>query len=257
LEVFVNPRIAREKSYDNNLIVLPEYLNVLSDNAHPVIDVTFDGRYLQNNEFVSANPSILIRLWDENPFMKKRDTLGVSIFLSYPCDDGDCDYERIYFSREDISWKPADASSDFQIHFSPADLISGSYRLRVHAADASGNASDGHPFEIGFRVAHEASVLANPPYPNPFYLETNFDIVVTGAQSPGYFYTIQIADLNGKRVAEFADPANGLHVGKNTLRWNGLDENGNSLPNGIYIYRLTIGGGISPQEYNGKIVLLR
>lgn len=257
VEVFVNPRIAREKSYDNNVIVLSDHLNVRADNGRPVIDVTFDGRYLENDEFVSANPSIVIRLWDENPFMKKRDTLGVSIFLSYPCDDGACEYERIYFSREDISWTPANESSDFQVHFSPADLVSGSYRLRVEAADASGNLSGGDPYEIGFRIEHEPYVLANPPYPNPFYLVTNFDIVITGAESTGYPYAIQITDLNGKRVAEFADSAKGLHIGKNTLTWNGFDEHGNSLPNGIYFYRLKIAGGISPQENSGKIVLIR
>lgn len=257
VEVFVNPRIAREKSYDNNVISLREHLNVLADKAQPVIDVTFDGRYLENDEFVSASPSIIIRLWDENPFIWKQDTLGVTIFLGYPCDDGHCEYAPIYFTGDDISWTPADASSDFKIHYSPRDLAPGRYQLRVEVADASGNKPGEAPYEIAFRVSQESSVSADPPYPNPFSLATYFDIVVTGPQATGDFYTLQISDVNGKLVATIAEPTEGLHIGKNTLTWNGMDEYGISLPNGLYLYRLKISGNAQGEEYHGKVVLRR
>ncbi|MEX2232678.1 MAG: C25 family cysteine peptidase [Cyclobacteriaceae bacterium] len=257
VEVFVNPRIQKEKSYDNNVIVLSDHLKVIADDAHPVMDVTFDGRYLEDNEFVSANPVILIRLWDENPFIKKADTLGIRILLASPCGSEDCEFQQIHFTSDDISWAPATETSDFTIDFTPNDLVSGTYRLRVEGSDASGNTSGEAPYEITFRVEHESSVLAAPPYPNPFFLETNFDVMITGELAIPWFYEFQLTTLSGTLVTEFSDHTTGLHVGKNRLKWDGFGKEGKSLPNGIYLYRLLIRGGDQQHEYRGKVVLLR
>jgi len=257
VEVFVNPRVAKEKSYDNNVMVLSEHLKVVADNAHPVMDVTFDGRYLVNNEFVSANPSIVIRLWDENPFIRKKDTLGIRIFLAFPCGSENCEFQPIHFSRDDINWQPATDTSDFKAHFSPRQLVNGSYVLHIEASDAMGNISGETPYEIGFRVEHEPSVSTESPYPNPFYLETNFDIMVTGGLNVPYFYKLQLTSLNGMRVTEFSDNTVGLHVGRNRITWDGFDKDGKSFPNGIYLYRLLINGNNQEREYHGKVVLIR
>src|SRR5690606_35653276 len=85
VEVFINPQIAPEVTYANNRVVLDKRVNVLADVLGPVLDVTFDGRYILNNDFVSVNPVIKVRVWDENPFIRKTDTLGIRIFLAYPC----------------------------------------------------------------------------------------------------------------------------------------------------------------------------
>jgi hypothetical protein len=257
VEVFVNPRIAQEKFFDNNVIVLADHLNVLADQQNPVIDVTFDGRHIGNNEFISANPSILITLWDENPFMLKIDTLHLHIFMAFPCEEEECDFQRINFSREDISWEPASETSDFIINFSPHELPEGSYVFRVEAKDVNENPSGEKPYEINFQVKHESSFLVRSPYPNPFYFETNFDIIITGEEASHYFYKFQITSLNGTLIQEFSDSTRGLHVGKNTLTWNGLDKHDNNLPNGIYVYRLILNAVNQEHIFYGKIVLVR
>jgi hypothetical protein len=257
VELFVNPRIQKEISYDNNVIVLSEHLKVIADDAHPVMDVTFDGRYLEDNEFVSSNPVILIRLWDENPFLIKTDTLGIRIFLASQCGSEDCEYQQIHFSGSDLTWTPATETSHFTAQFTPNDLPDGTYRLRIEGTDASGNTSGDAPYEVTFRVEHEPSVLAVPPYPNPFYLETNFDIVVTGAAVIPYYYKFQLTTLNGMLVTEFSDNAVGLHIGKNRIKWSGSAMDGKSLPNGIYLYRLVISSGDQQWASRGKVVLLR
>ena len=257
VEVFVNPRIVQERFFDNNVIALADHLNVLTDKQSPVIDVTFDGRYLSNNEFVSANPSILIRLWDENPFLRKKDTLDINVFLAFPCESEICNFQRINFTREDVIWQPANETSDFIIIFSPRDLMEGTYILRVEAKDANENASGEAPYEISFQVEYEPSVLASLPYPNPFYFETNFDIIVTGEEAAHYFYKFQLTTINGTLVREFSDNTVGFHVGKNTIKWNGHDNNDKGLGNGIYLYRLIVNAGNQEQKFYGKIVLLR
>lgn len=257
LEVFVNPRIVQEEFFDNNVIVLADHLNVLADAYGPVVDVTFDGRYISHNEFVPANPSIVIRLWDENHVMFKKDTLGIQVFLAFPCESDECNFQRINFSSGEVTWEPATENSDFTVHFSPRDLPEGSYTLRVEAQDANGNTSGEVPYEMSFRVEYEPSVFVAPPYPNPFYLETNFDIVVTGDAAADYFYKLRLTTVDGTLVREFSNDTAGVHVGRNTIKWNGFDKDDTSLPNGIYLYQLVVKEGSREQKRYGKIVLLR
>ncbi|MDQ2657581.1 MAG: C25 family cysteine peptidase, partial [Bacteroidota bacterium] len=173
IEVFVNPRISPEKVYDNNLVVLNQHLHVLTDQTRPVIDVTFDGRRLQQDDYVSSSPRIQIRLWDENPFLLKKDTADVRIFLAFPCDEEDCAFTRVYLERPDIAWSAATDTSDFTVRFAPRDLADGAYILRVEAADARGNPGGDDPYEIRFHVASGESVVVSAAYPNPFVFETN------------------------------------------------------------------------------------
>jgi hypothetical protein len=257
LEVFVNPRVAKEQSYDNNVVVLTKHLSVIVDSAPPVIEVTFDGRYLGDNEFVSANPEIRIRLWDEGPFIRKTDTLGIQILLSYPCGTENCAFRRINFSNQDVAWQPASATTDFTVQFTPRDLQNGTYRLRVEATDGSGNSSGDTPYEIVFRVEHESTVSVAAAHPNPFYLHTHFDIMVSGETDVPYHYDVQFMALDGMLVADFSDTTEGLHVGKNTISWDGFGVDGKSLPNGIYLYRLVITQPDGRREYRGKVVLRR
>lgn len=257
VEVFVNPRLQKERSYDNNVMVLKEHLNVLTDEMNPVVEITFDGRHLEDNEFVSPEPEIRIRLWDENPFMLKKDTLGVNIFLAFPCESDECAFRRINLSRSDVMWQPASETSDFFIVFSPDNLPDGTYRLRVEAGDASANPGGSEPYEIRFRVQHTPSVTVTPPYPNPFYLQTSFDLMVTGEETSSYFYRLEVTALNGTLVAEYSEHETGFHVGNNSIKWNGTDAAGRSLPDGIYLYRLYIKSDVEERTYHGKMVLLR
>lgn len=257
VEVFVNPRKAQEKFFDNNVIVLNNHLKVLTDKKNPVIDVTFDGRYIENNEFVSENPSILIRMWDENQYLRKKDTLHLNVFLSFPCGSEKCNFQRINFSGKDLIWAPATETTDFLIHFSPRDLLEGTYVLRVDAKDAKENSSGETPFEINFQVVHDPSVVVAMPFPNPFYFETNFEVIVAGDGAAPYFYKFELTTINGTVVREFSDNTLGFHVGKNTIKWNGNDNHDKSLPNGIYLYRMLVNNGNKEQKWYGKIVLLR
>ncbi len=257
VEVFVNPRVETEKSYDNNVILLPAYIDVLSDQFHPVLEVTIDGRFPENLEYVSPDPRFRIRIWDENPFLLKEDTVGVAVFLSFPCAEGPCSFQRINFSRPDVHWQAATAGSPFEVNFLPRDLADGTYVLRVEGEDANANRSGLTPYEISFRVAHQETVAADVPYPNPFYLETNVDVVVTGESDVPYFYTFQLSNLTGMLVRELSDHTLGLHTGKNRITWDGLDKEGKSLSNGVYLYRLLITGGKTRHEYMGRVVLIR
>jgi hypothetical protein len=257
LEIFVNPRVSPEQRYDNNTISLRNFINVATDANPPVIDVLFDGRHIGNEEFVSANPSIEITIWDENPYLLKTDTLGVKIFHAHPCDEDDCNFKAVYFSRNDVQWEPATASSEFKIHFSPEDLSDGVHKFRVEAADANGNSSAATPYEIIFQVKNSESVFIASPYPNPFSYQSTFEFVLTGENTPEGL-TLEILSTKGEVVQKFDETSiENLRSGTNQILWNGVDGNQRSLPSGIYLFRFTI--TVANRDYikTGKLVLIR
>ncbi len=257
VNVFVNPQIQPELYYDNNVIELRDHLDVQIDNFNPVMEVTIDGRRVLNNDFVSSNPFILVKVWDENRYTFKKDIDGMQIFLTYPCDTENCPVTSIDLTSTLVHWYPATDTSDFKIEFKPTNLPDGKYTLRVQSADAVGNGNDVEPYRIDFIVMNETSITISEPHPNPFSANTYLSIIVSGNKLPSD-YVFQIIDLNGKLVQKFEQaelPT--LYIGTNTLTWNGADEKGNVMADGMYLFKLSLTIDGQQVEKRGKIVLAR
>ena len=83
--------------------------------------------------------------------------------------------------------------------------------------------------------------------PNPFNQYTNISFMLTQSA----MVDVEIYDVKGALVKSFGTQ----HVTANDevlLKWYGNDENGKSLPNGIYLYSVKVDG----QEYSTKRVIL-
>jgi hypothetical protein len=256
VNVFVNPHILPEQYYDNNVLELPEYLNVQGDVYDPAIDVTVDGRYLLNGDFVSPNPLIVVEMWDENTIVLKTDTTGVNIYLKYPCVDDDCDFQRMKFSHDDVKWFPATNTTKFRVELSPQNLPEGDYTLRIEAKDVRGNATGEDPYEVNFVVRYDQSITTIKPYPNPSHDKFFFGFTLSGSEAPDNL-TLQIVTVDGKVLQELQQDKAFFHIGTNIFRWDGTDLQGNAQPDGIYIYRSILNMGGKEIRTNGKLVLIR
>jgi flagellar hook assembly protein FlgD len=77
-------------------------------------------------------------------------------------------------------------------------------------------------------------------YPNPFSTSTRFVFTLTGSVLPEKM-TIQILSVSGKVVREITESDLGpIRIGRNitTYAWDGTDEYGDRLGNGVYFYRV-------------------
>ncbi len=241
INVFVNPNELPEVTINNNIIDINDFLQVNPDETNPILDVTFDGVYILDGDIVSPSPRILVKLKDENLFLFKQDTSGVEISLKQPCETG-CNFERVNFSSSDILIAPADENTDFQIEYNPRGLVDGIYGLRVQGSDFSGNTSGIEPYEISFEVINESTITHFYPYPNPFSTSTRFVFTLTGSQIPDQI-KIQIMTVSGKIVREITqDELGPIHIGNNLtdFAWEGRDEFGAQLANGVYLYRVVL-----------------
>lgn len=238
--VFANPRVVPEQYLENNVFDAKDYLQVEKDEINPLIDVVFDGVYIMDGDIVAPSPLISIRLKDENQYIFKQDTTNVNVFLKYPCET--CEFRRISFSSPQVQWFPADKENDFRVEYQPQALEDGKYTLRVESTDASGNKSGTKPYTINFDVVNESSITNFYPYPNPFSSSTRFIFTLTGSEIPDEI-KIQIMTVSGKIVREITQNELGpVRIGNNIsdFAWNGKDEYGDQLANGVYLYKVIV-----------------
>lgn len=256
ISVFVNPKILPEMYYDNNTSVLYSYLQVIEDLSGPLLDVTVDGRRLVNGDHVSPTPVILTRIVDGNPYLFKTDTTGINLYLQYPCALAACPYIRINFTRPDVTWKPATATSEFQVAFSPK-LPLGEYRLKVEGQDAKGNLSGPSAYEVKFVVSDKSGVSLQSVYPNPASDNFYFRIFVGGASVPSDFQ-MQVYSSTGQIVRTFGNEMlSSFHIGTNDLVMTATDASGNPLPNGIYMFRMVSLQDGKSYTSSGRLLVVR
>ena len=92
---------------------------------------------------------------------------------------------------------------------------------------------------VRFRVISENTISNVLNYPNPFSTSTQFVYTLTG--EPPAEFKIQVATVSGRIVREITQAEIGeLKVGthRTEYRWNGTDEYGDRLANGVYLYRI-------------------
>ncbi len=229
-----------EQYHPNNLGYLS--LHVTSDLKNPLLDVTFDGIHILDKDIVSAKPFIKIQMRDENTFMPLNDTALMRVQLVYP--DQTTPVE-ITFDGTICKFIPADHTAgnknEALIEFKPVLKDDGLYKLIVAGKDKMGNIAGNAPqYEINFMVENKPSITHVLNYPNPFSTATQFVFTLTGSEVPSQF-KVQILSVTGKVVREITkDELGPLHIGRNMTeyRWDGRDQFGQLLGNGVYLYRV-------------------
>ncbi|MFM2048417.1 MAG: hypothetical protein RI955_965 [Bacteroidota bacterium] len=238
----INPFDSKNKSeqyHFNNLGKLNFYVS--SDKVNPLLDVTFDGSHILNGDIVSPKPHILIKLKDENKTLALNSSSLFEVTMKSP---GSNNYVPQSPSNSNLRFTPATnaaTNNEATIDLNPQLFTDGTYYLRVKGHDRSNNQSGAIDYNISFTVINKSMISNVLNYPNPFTTKTHFVFTLTGSQIPTYF-KIQIFTITGKVVKEInmAELGEGMHIGNNitSYAWDGTDEYGKSLANGLYLYRV-------------------
>ncbi len=254
LYIEVNPDNDQPEQYHFNNFLYKNFY-VIADTLNPLLDVTFDNVHILNGDIVSAKPDILITLQDEAKWKLLDDTALVSVQLKYP--DGS---SRAYRYDSDTlrflpPQSPGMAGNTAVINFKPYLPQDGDYELTVRGRDRSENQAGNLEYKVRFEVINKAMISNMLNYPNPFTTSTAFVFTITGAEVPQNF-KIEILTVTGKIVREITKEELGpLRIGRNIteFKWNGTDQYGQKLANGVYIYRVVTNlNGKSLERYRSK-----
>lgn len=229
-----------EQYHPNNLGYLPVYMH--ADKYNPLLDVTFDGVHILDRDIVSAKPFIKVLMRDENRFLPLSDTSMLKVQLMYPDQTTPV---NIPIDGTICKFFPADSvnskKNEARIEYRPDLPQDGVYRLIVSGRDKVGNtAGNSLNYDVDFTVENKPSITNVLNYPNPFSTATRFVFTMTGSEIPSQF-KIQILTVTGKIVREIKKSELGnLHIGRNITdySWDGKDEYGQMLGNGVYLYRV-------------------
>jgi len=228
----------------NNLYTLPFF--VRKDTIRPVMDVTFDGIQIFDGDFVSAHPEILIQLIDNSP-LPINDTANVRLVL---------DDKPVYYALNPaIQFSQVSGNVRARVTYKPA-LSDGEHTLQVMAKDASGNYVDTTAYQILFKVSNESKLLNVFNYPNPFSQYTYFTFTLTGSKLPDEM-TIKIYTVAGRLIKDIAIPVSQLRLGFNRIYWDGRDQDGDVLANGVYLYKMIIKNGDKTETAIQKLAVMK
>jgi hypothetical protein len=231
-----------EQFHFNNILQIPFYVN--RDKINPILDVTFDGVHILNRDIVSPKSEILISLKDENPFLIMDNISDTSKFGIYLIDPAGIQ-TRIPFinsqGQQVLQVIPANSQNKrFKIIYNSNFAVDGIYTLMVQGTDKSNNLSGKLEYRIQFEVINESTITNMMNYPNPFSTSTRFVFTLTGSEVPDDII-IQIMTITGKVVREITEQELGqIRIGRNVTEyaWDGKDEFGDQLANGVYLYRV-------------------
>lgn len=250
--VEVNPDNDQPEQYHFNNFFYKDFY-VRGDTMNPLLDVTFDNVHILNHDIVSAKPTIVIKLRDESKWYLIDDPSTLKIQVRDVATGEIRDY---YFGTDTLQFQPAQqAPNNHNVAtaiFRPYFEKDGTYELIVRGKDMSDNTAGRMEYRVFFEVINKAMISNMLNYPNPFTTSTAFVFTLTGSEVPQNI-RIQILTITGKVVREITKEELGpLHIGRNIteFKWDGTDQYGQKLANGVYLYRvITNLNGKSLEKY--------
>ena len=201
------------------------------DSVNPKFTITYDGKEILDNDVISSKPKIVITLNDEGPLPLQKGSISV-------VHSSDVDRPTLLDTLgEDIQMNVTGyPSNKLEMVWTPK-LKDGRHFLEIIGKDASGNLFDTVSYKKVFYVYNKADVRNIYNYPNPFKNDTYFTFDLYGATLPEELY-LKIYTVAGRLIKTINIPQSQIQIGFNKIYWNGRDEDGDELANGLYFYKL-------------------
>ena len=205
----------------------------LTDAQEPEILVKFADQLFQDQDFVGANPRISIVVAD--PAGIDLQKLVIMLDEQAP-------------SSADFSLARTDPQGSKVIAALTPSLSTGTHRLQVTAFDRNGNRAN---TELAFRVAENFELVALANHPNPFQNET---IIAYTLPVEAQEVALKIYTVAGQLIRDWQFFN---EVGYIEHTWDGRDQYGEPVPNGVYYLRFQARQGDQVIERTEKVARLR
>lgn len=204
---------------------------IKGDSLPPSLDVTFDGKKIMDGDLVQAKPEIKFKFIDETSIeYTLADTANIKIML----DNQLIKYYQDGIANPQIHFTPLNEGSlKALVTFYPA-LNEGEHNFKFIGADKNNNPADTLSLRTNVSFAFIVKDLYN--FPNPMRGETCFTFNLFAEKNPQNC-RVKIYTVAGRLIKEIFSPAN---VGYNQIYWDGRDNDGESIANGIYLYKLIL-----------------
>jgi hypothetical protein len=202
------------------------------DNQGPAIELYMNDYSFVNGGVTNKNPLFIAKLSDQSGINTTGSGIGREIIATI--NKGTPEENSI--TLNEFYQADVDSYQGGEIRYRFSNLRDGEHHITLKAWDVHNNSSE---VNLSFLVENDQDlVLRNVlNYPNPFTTNTHFYF---DHNKPSRHLTVQlqVMTLGGRVVkSEFAEfPVSDSHV--KAFEWNGLDDFGDKLARGVYIYRI-------------------
>jgi len=213
------------------------------DTQPPTVSVSIGDQQYLPEMYVNLSPVFRFLTEDETGVTRCRDRLRLYVDgRRVPSDDPD-----LFIHSNDSRV----VQVEYRANFTP-----GSHRLRFSAADIHGNRTE--DLIHGVISRQDAELLDYGNFPNPFQYETFFHYELTARASA---FTLDIFTVDGRRIVRFdpltcGDP-DPMAAGFHRFPWDGRDDDGAFIANGVYFYRMKVQIGDKTHTSIGKLAKAR
>lgn len=203
-----------------------------ADNLPPIVNVFMNSADWSFGGLTSDQPILYAELYDDSGFNISGNSIGHD-----PIGVLNEDTKKTY-SLNDF-FEPV--KDDFRrgiIRYPLEKLEPGRYSIRVRAWDIHNNPGEGYTeFVVGNLDDGALAHVLN--YPNPFSTWTNFQFEHNLA-GQSLRVDIQVFDMVGRAVKTISEELSGQSNRISSMGWDGKNDWGGDLPNGLYLYKIRI-----------------
>lgn len=202
------------------------------DITGPDISLYMNDTTFINGGMTNGSPILMARVFDENGINTSGGSIGHNITAVI-----DDDYSNIHVLNEYFE-ADLDNFRKGTVFYPLQDIESGEHTARIKVWDTYNNSSEA---EITFIVKESGELIITnlQNYPNPF---SAFTDIYFNHNMPGVDMDVEIYiyNLSGSLVRILEQEMNTGGYTSAPISWDGFDNQGGSLSQGIYIYRLRV-----------------
>lgn len=250
ISYYANSDVTDASGMDNSITVGGYSEHAGEDNTSPIVLPFIDDDKFRNGGITGPNPSLFVKLYDDNGFNISGSSVGHDMVGIL-----DDDMQNPLLLNQYYASEPDDYRKGYIRDFRLSNLPDGMHTIKVKAWDVYNNSGEGTVvFEVRNKNKGFISNLYN--YPNPMTSITHF-VFQHNQENEAMEVTLSIYTAAGRLVKVIQD--NITTTGNRTeITWDGLGDNGTPLGKGVYFYRLDAktAKGVSAKAYQ-KLVLLR
>jgi hypothetical protein len=249
ISLYANSDTADASGYSNEIIIGGASDTFPSDNQGPIVEVFLNDDKFAFGGITDETPKLFSKLFDENGINTSGNGVGHDITAII-----DNDTKKIY-NLNDFYETNVDDISRGVVNYPFSKLSKGRHTLQVKAWDVLNNSGIGY---TEFIVEEKANLALTHVlnYPNPFTTNTRF---MFEHNKPGTSLDlkIEIFTVTGKVIKTITKNINTLGYRVDDITWDGLDEYGDKIGRGVYIYRISLKdeSGKKVSQYQKLVIL--
>ena len=230
---------------NRNFIVGGINPNAEVDSVGPRISMFMNNRNFRTGDVINENSKFIADLFDESG-INTTGTLGHKLEAVLDGNENN-KYDLTNFYNSDTTYKSGSIEYDF------ANLSIGRHSLKLKAWDTHNNSSEATiEFDVSSSGTLQVTNLYN--YPNPFSSNTAFTFQHNYPADINV--KIKVYTVAGRMIKEIEKP--NISDKFVVIDWDGKDQDGETLGNGVYIYRIVVESvdGLSVTN-TGKLAVLK